>query len=678
MNSKAGQPLNSLNENQQRHLRVSCEYIDKLLSNIENILNTSASKAAFPQYIARISPAQRRTIEDYIARLRAQLVRVLDGQGMPRHKSSIPDVRAISVALTAIEIAVDDLRPENMRGYGDFPPEMALEFNGIVGEMEGLVSRLSRYVLQEEGEDLQSRLQRLEQTSDEFGLLQRTERTVAEHGLVEFRSLISGILDRMEDRSFEIAVFGRVSSGKSSLLNGILGTEVLPVGVTPITAVPTRVKYGETSSITVWFAERATQTLEVSRLAEFATEQQNPGNSKHVTRIVVQIPSERLRDGVTFVDTPGLGSLATKGAAETLAYLPRCDLGVVLIDSGTSLAPDDLRTIESLREAAIPIHLLVSKADLVAPADRERILAYVKEHVASECRIALPVHPVSALADHREMLDQWFREEILPLYGKAKELKSASLRRKIGALRDSVTAALQVCSRAGQSKEAPDGERLREIESKLRQATGKIQEVRPASEREIEKLPFLTAQILHEVAAQLFLDSSFLESKKSSASGLVLARISSMVQERTKVFHEYIISLAHHSAEELIETGKSLGLSNLPHEDEFDDFVHEVPVFALTGPNVDVSRPALRFVLGNKYAAKSVARQLNDQIGSELERALATYSNLLMNWVVSALKQLKLGFDVYADSYRAQAERLLAELQTVKGIQANKITNAGS
>ena len=41
------------------------------------------------------------------------------------------------------------------------------------------------------------------------------------------------LLDRMEGAAFEVGVFGRVSSGKSSLLNYILQTDVLPIGVTP-------------------------------------------------------------------------------------------------------------------------------------------------------------------------------------------------------------------------------------------------------------------------------------------------------------------------------------------------------------------------------------------------------------------------------------------------------------
>src|SRR5208337_3222577 len=108
------------------------------------------------------------------------------------------------------------------------------------------------------------------------------------------------------------------------------------------------------------------------RSLRFATEQQNPGNAKHVTRITITITASRLASGVSFVDTPGLGSLATSGAAETLAYLPKCDLGVVLIDAGSTLTEEDVRTIRALQEAAIPAHILLSKTDLLDRPDCEK------------------------------------------------------------------------------------------------------------------------------------------------------------------------------------------------------------------------------------------------------------------------------------------------------------------
>lgn len=121
MDSRLRPKAASLNEHQARRLRVTCQYIDKLLGEVEEILNIAASKAAFPLYASDVAPAQRRTIDDYISRVRAQLVRVLDGQGIATEKPSIPASRAIHVALGAVDIAIEELKPEYMRGYGELP-----------------------------------------------------------------------------------------------------------------------------------------------------------------------------------------------------------------------------------------------------------------------------------------------------------------------------------------------------------------------------------------------------------------------------------------------------------------------------------------------------------------------------------------------------------------------------
>jgi hypothetical protein len=55
-------------------------------------------------------------------------------------------------------------------------------------------------------------------------------------------------------------------------------------------------------------------------LREYASEEGNPGNSKHVPNIIVKLPSPRLSEGIAFVGIPGVGSLALEGGAET--YVP--------------------------------------------------------------------------------------------------------------------------------------------------------------------------------------------------------------------------------------------------------------------------------------------------------------------------------------------------------------------
>lgn len=443
ISSMPSRQASSLNEFQKRRLRVTCEHIDKLLSSVEDVLNQSSSRSAFPKYQAGIPSAQRGTIESYISCVRAQLLRILDGQDIASGVPSISPVHAIHVALTFIEISAEELYPRNMRGYGDVPEAAKADLNGIVGELLGLVSRLDRYVLGGVGDDLKERLRNLAKKSNEMALLESIEAVVARHGLVEYRSAIADILERAEDKNFEIAVFGRVSSGKSSLLNAILATTTLPVGVTPVTAITTRVTHGEQPRMTVCFADRPLQTMGPVRLPEFATEQQNSGNAKHVCRIVVELPADRLRDGVTFVDTPGLGSLATNGATETLAYLPKCDLGVVLIDAGSTLTLEDLQTLMTLHEAAVPTTVLLSKSDLLSESDRIRVMDYIRKHIWSECGLDQPVYPVSSLPASRNMLDEWFDKEILPLYGRVRELRADSLKRKIGGLRTSLVTSLQ-------------------------------------------------------------------------------------------------------------------------------------------------------------------------------------------------------------------------------------------
>lgn len=656
MNSRESNSAANLNEHQARCLSVTCQYIDKIIGEMEQVLNSAASKAAFPKYVGDISSSQRRTIEDYFARIRAQLARILDGQGIPRPEPTIPTSRAVSTGLLSIDIAVEELRPPVMRGYGDLSPEVATELEGICGELRELIGRVSQYLLQDAGQDLRQRLARLEQTSAELELLAKVERVVTERGLVEFRSTIARITDRLEDQSLEIAVFGRVSSGKSSLLNAILGHDILPVGVTPITAVPTRIRYHQVPLLTIWYAERLPETVDLARLAEFASERGNPRNQKRVTRMIVHIPSARLREGVTLVDTPGLGSPATAGAAETLAYLPNCDLGVVLIDAGSTITQNDLETIQMLCQAGIPVQVLLSKADLLSPQDRQQMISYVQQSIADEYRLELRVFPVSALPTQREMLEEWFQVEILPMYERYRELKSTSTRRKVGALRDAVVAALTVQIRRTGRFAAGETERFREVEAQLRRMTGRISEARSRLEREIRAL---------EGASELLLERSAICLAEKWASGesddlVVFESIVSDVCEQSKVYGGEIETLAQAAHEQVDDAAKALGFPDGPSRDEFTSIIRGMPVFDFAeAKNVPGSGPSWMRAFGDRGLRANARRLVRSRLKQPLTHALFLYSGVLSEWATTVVKVIETRFASFADAYRAQADRAL-------------------
>lgn len=143
----------SPNEHQARYIRSTCEYIDRLLTDIEGVLDASTSGSVFPRYSDDLTPVQRETIENFIAPLRARLVRILDDQGIARDRPAVPASRAIRGSLIAIDIAAEELRPKHVRAYGEVSGGMAAELEGIAGELHDLIGRLDRDLGEAAGDD---------------------------------------------------------------------------------------------------------------------------------------------------------------------------------------------------------------------------------------------------------------------------------------------------------------------------------------------------------------------------------------------------------------------------------------------------------------------------------------------------------------------------------------------
>ncbi len=181
---------------------------------------------------------QRKVLHDYIERVRQAMNRALTDLRLPRPTPVCGAMWAAGGRFTFAQIAVAEMEPQRMRGYGVLSEEDVKAINEVVAELNATLERLIAYWNKGPDADLQARLARLEKTTDQARLLRELERVVTAHGLIEFRSALAMLLERLENQVFEIGVFGRVSSGKSSLLNYLLGNTVLPVGVTPVTAFP--------------------------------------------------------------------------------------------------------------------------------------------------------------------------------------------------------------------------------------------------------------------------------------------------------------------------------------------------------------------------------------------------------------------------------------------------------
>jgi GTP-binding protein EngB required for normal cell division len=647
-----------LNEAQRRRLFSHAQYADKLLSDIEAILNAAESKSIFPKFLPDISGAQAKLIRGYIARFRDQLARVMDGLGIAADRPALGSLHSIRVTLTFVRVAVQEMAPHYLRGFGELSESVEPQLQGLCAELEGLLERLAGALAEDTEGGLQARLERLQRAAGGVEVLQLLDRIIADHGLVELRPRLSMIVERLESNRFEIAVFGRVSSGKSSLLNHILHTAVLPVGVNPITAVPTRLIHGSAPGLTVSFADRRVARLPIESLPEFVSEVHNPANTKGVVRLVAELPSQRLRDGLAFVDTPGLGSLATAGAAETLAYLPQCDLGVVLISAGSPLNDEDVSTIRLLYEGAIPVKVLVSKADLLAPFDLDSALRYTVEQIRAQLGVEVDVHPVSTAPSQAHLLEQWFSGEIAPLYEKHRQLAQDSGHRKTAALRETVEAILKAKLNGVTSVPAPQKEKLLALERDLREAAGRLEDARVFCLRVSDEIRGVTPDALNRATNALLDVWTGAAPNGMKPETAVAAAIAKTAGYATQV-HAHLRDLALILTAALQGAAQALGSDDPPAEEDLLPGLREMPRFDPPSFGGGFHRP---WILRPRALARSwVHGQLQGALEEPLTEAFATHARLVENWARQALAELQLRFDSSADAYRAQLARLMAQ-----------------
>lgn len=200
-----------------------------------------------------------------------------------------------------------------------------------------------------------------------------------------------------EDR-FALAVVGQFKRGKSSLMNAIIGKEILPTGVVPLTSAITTLKYGPAEKLIVnrphlIFPEE----LPVSLLSEYVTENGNPSNRKDIKNACLELPVPFLRQGIEFVDTPGIGSAISANSITTYNFLPECDAVLFVTGVDTPFSNVELEFLKDIQHYVNKIFFVVNKIDLTTEVEQKEIVSYISKSlnkflISTETKI----FPVSA------------------------------------------------------------------------------------------------------------------------------------------------------------------------------------------------------------------------------------------------------------------------------------------
>lgn len=172
------------------------------------------------------------------------------------------------------------------------------------------------------------------------------------------------ILEKSSD-SFVVLVMGMYSSGKSSLINALLGESLLPSGFLPVTAVLCQLEYSEKKEIIVYpkpdaFGEvppivltdpdKQTLSKYVSIDNELGLNCKRSGSNRIESgyqRLVIRWPLDILKDGVVLVDSPGLNDPYNNDYI-TRSYLPAADAVIYVMNTLTGYSDEDRKQLLTL------------------------------------------------------------------------------------------------------------------------------------------------------------------------------------------------------------------------------------------------------------------------------------------------------------------------------------------
>lgn len=283
-----------------------------------------------------------------------------------------------------------------------------------------------------------------------------------------------------------VAVVGQFKAGKSSLVDSLLGRDLLPVRVVPATSVVTTVRHGDEERVTVRFESGATVTVGPDDLADYVTEQRNPGNAKGVRLVDVRTPALDAFPDLVLVDTPGLGSVFDLATAATSDWLPHVGVALLAVPATQPLGAADLDLLARVATHTPHVLVVVTKADLVAPGDLAEVLAFVADRLATAAGRDLVVLPHSTAPD-REPVRAALRAELARLQDHHAEAADAVAAHRAATLAEECRAYLLLALAAADADAAArDGLRraLAEERSQAHRVLGEaLTLVRPSVDR---------------------------------------------------------------------------------------------------------------------------------------------------------------------------------------------------
>jgi GTP-binding protein EngB required for normal cell division len=242
----------------------------------------------------------------------------------------------------------------------------------------------------------------------------------------DFKNELIDTQNYLDNQKFSIGITGVMNAGKSTMLNALMGQEILGSAVVPETANLTIVKHGEPSAkVFYWNTkewekieksaneiesikefvdetkkifgdnlnkiikdESLSENVDINNLASYTSAEASGKKCNLVKYVELKSDLKFLADGIEIVDTPGLDDPVIQREEITKEYLSQCDLMLHLMNVSQSATLKDVEFIIDalLYQNITKLLIVITRADTVSPEQLEEVINYTKSSIQRQLK----------------------------------------------------------------------------------------------------------------------------------------------------------------------------------------------------------------------------------------------------------------------------------------------------
>lgn len=224
---------------------------------------------------------------------------------------------------------------------------------------------------------------------DLAGILQDARRLASDRDALR----LDRLRQRFADLRLRVLVVGEAKRGKSTLVNALLGRDLLPTGVTPLTSVATTVTAapdGQPEDAVAIGLDGSHIGVALARLPDLVTERGNPDNARRLAEVVVRVRNPLLdRYSLDLVDTPGTGSVFAHNTADAHAAFATLDAAVLVLTVDPPISQAERELLERISAMSLRTFVVLNKSDRLTDEEVAEAVAFTVQVCAEVTR-----HPV--------------------------------------------------------------------------------------------------------------------------------------------------------------------------------------------------------------------------------------------------------------------------------------------